>query len=339
MNDYLARDNWAVPMLITERVTGQPLSAESIHAVEIHLVKHGALYHPAMATLKTDGPAIQFVLNVAAGQAGRERIRTEAAHLERLYQNLNEHYLPEFFHLGQGLSRSGKTLPMFAAQWLTGFHEVHPTETGGPDHPWQVWDSDRPAWYMSEEETADFFRRALYILTYCFDPFTLSAIGQWHHGAGDFIVGRDRHKLDVRLITVRQYAPLLQLDPDETISLEILLDALTLFFLRTTLWMRIDRIDGVKDLVWADDRWVRPMWEGFIAGLDQMAAENGLPPELVEGVRQYLAAHSQASLHQLGQAMVRRLPADHPEGVLMAQHLEAHTRLLAGMVQEPFKQR
>ena len=106
------------------------------------------------------------------------------------------------------------------------------------------------------------FEESSKILALYYDGRDFSRIGAWHHAAGDFIVkARDDEGINVRLTTVRKYEPL----PETENAAPMI--ALVYFFLDTTVRMRLDRLNGVGETVWADDFAVTATVKGFIEGL------------------------------------------------------------------------
>ena len=334
VQDFLSADGMALPL----RVVGQCLggACQAPDAIGIHLAKHGALYHPARVTLAVGSHRLPLVVNVAISDIGRERIGAEVSHLEHLTTDFPEVYLPRIYGVGSGATPHRQILPMFAGQWMDGYHELHRTagENADPER-WLVWDndSDDGAWCLSENQVDAFFRQAVFILTYYFDPRTLHAILEWHHAAGDFIVkGVPGGPIDVRLITVRRYIPLFDMPTEAVMAVHTVLDALAIFFLRTTLWMRLDRLEGVGPLVWAADRAMAPMWEGFVMGLEAMARMHRLPDVFVVGAVRYLAAHEQHDWERLGAQLLARYPSGLPEAGIIARHLERHITHLVSAI-------
>ncbi len=331
--DFLTRDRMAAGHRAIGRLQGEAATGDTIEEIRIHLVKHGACYHPAMATLATGGVDIPMVLNVALSREGRDIIAIETDCLSQLGRRVADHFLPEVYHFGAGSTGSGVELPMFAGEWFAGYHEFHLTHctpNGANRHV--VWDPDRGPWLLNEIQSADLYRQAMLILTSYFDPYTLSAILQWHHAAGDFVVKATPDGIDLRLITIRRYAPLLSLDPQDPITLETLLETLAVFFLRTSLWMRIDRIDGVGDLIWAGEAALAPIWMGFGQGLEKMAARHDLPPAFVAAVKQYLASHTRDDLIDLGLEILTRYPQSLPEASLIKCHLKRHAEQIHALM-------
>jgi hypothetical protein len=304
---------------------GEATTADAIEEIRIHLVKHGACYHPAMVILATGGVDVPIVVNVAVSREGQDIIAIETECLTQLSRRFADHLLPEVYHFGAGRPGGGGELPMFAGEWFSHYHEfhlAHSSPSGANRHV--VWDPDRGPWLLNEIQSADLYRQAMLILTSCFAPYTLSAIQQWHHAAGDFVVKATPDGIDLRLITVRRCAPLLNLDTQDPITLETLLETLAVFFLRTSLWMRIDRIDGVGELIWAGEAALAPIWKGFGEGLEKMAGRHDLPPAFAEAAKQYLASHTREDLVDLGLEILNRYPRSLPEATLIQRHLKRH---------------
>lgn len=332
--DFLAQDDMALPREVAGRAMGTPPESVALDAVCIHLVKHGAFYHPAQVSIGANGQTITLALNVAVSDAGRRRLAHEAAHLTLLHDTFPDHYVPGLYGAGAGRAGDGREIPMFAAEWLTGFYELHQTPTAsGAGRQWSVWDCDHGTWLMTDDESDSFFRQAARILSYYFDPHTLSTIQSWHHAAGDFVVGKTGAGIQVRLITVRRYGPVMDLG-GEAVDLQTLLEALTVHLLRTSLWMRIDRFDGVGELVWAHDRCLAPICRGYLQGVARMARLNGLPDEFVLGVTQYLAVHPPEAFQDMGLQLLSQLPETMPEAALIREHLDTHCTDLTALLSQ-----
>jgi hypothetical protein len=106
------------------------------------------------------------------------------------------------------------------------------------------------------------------ILTLYYDVETYRMIFPWHHAAGDFVIhferGGSRNKLDAKLTTARGYEPFIGSN-DDAIHPGL---ALFYFLLHLSLQMRLDRLDGIGDIVWADEICVDATIAGFFAGLE-----------------------------------------------------------------------
>ncbi len=306
-------------------------AAGRVEKIGIHLVKHGAFYHPARIVLHGTGVLPTMVLNVAVSPTGRDIIAREYHSLERLYTEFNLDRIPEVYAFGHGRTPQKGDLDMFAGQWLSGFCEFHPG-TGGQSgcRKWFVWDEDS-RWTLSDDQICAVYRQAMFILTSFYNPLTFEAVLDWHHAAGDFVVKQGARGIQVRLITVRRYAPMLDLTPGEVDS-QAVLDGLVVFLLNTSMRMRLDRLDGVGEPVWAADRVVGAIWRGFRQGLAQMAARWQLPDGFDRAVVRYLAGHGTDDLLQVGHAILARHAGAPDDAGLMTEQLAGHVRLLAGRI-------
>ena len=76
-----------------------------------------------------------------------------------------------------------------------------------------LWDGSPQPNYLSRQQTRHVYIEISKILTLYYNPRTYHQIFPWHHGAGDFVVRADGDRIEVRLVTVRQYGPLA--DPEE----------------------------------------------------------------------------------------------------------------------------
>ncbi len=332
VSDYLNGDGRDALALAAQDQLGRAFHLSALDRIQIHLVKHGAFYHPARVTVTIGTRRLDVVLNVAVSPAGRERLAAEAAHLAHLAADFSPRFIPRVYGWGAGRIGDREPLPMFLGEWLNGYHELHPTVGSDHQRPWAVWDPEHGRWHLSETQVAEFFRQAVFILTHYFDPHTIAAIQAWHHAAGDFVVRAQGADLELRLITVRRYGPLLLLVQDDELTIERLLEVLAVFFLRTSLWMRLDRLDGVGDLTWAGEAALPPMWEGFVQGLESMARRNDFPGNFVPSVIAYLAGHGRDEWLALGETILARFSAELPEANLLRRHLARHTDGLARIV-------
>lgn len=331
--DFLMSQNMAVLSEISTRLLNRPVGARNIGLIRIHLVKHGAFYHPALVIWTADGHKLRMVLNVAVSPTGRKVLQEEYRALIRLNRHDGPNFVPHVFACGQGLSHPVKEpLGIFAGQWFTDFHELHVTlETGGPHQCWVAWHDRFGPTRLADKQVREFYRQAFYILTYYFNPFTFETILDWHHAAGDFVINLTTNPLQVRLITVRRFAPMFDLDGShQPPDLQSMLDALVIFFLRTSMWMRIDRLDGVGDLVWVEaSEPLASFIEGFADGLAAMARLHDLPEEFGTAVLDYLAAHPAGELTQVAERIFGLHAPPCAEKELIGKHLDDHIAQLS----------
>jgi hypothetical protein len=324
-----------------------------VQRITIHLVKHGAFYHPARVTLHPLGslhgsrgaPRLpELVLNVAVSAAGRQTIAGEYQALHKLWAVFGRQDIPAVYAYGTGAVAGKPGLNMFAGQWFCGFCEFHPSDARrNTVLQWVAWDEDRRH-ALSHAHVRSIFRQAMRILTGYYNPLTCQAVLDWHPAAGDFVVKLGNDQAQVRLVTVRRYAPLFNLvagDPPDTQSdgqpdsqpdIQDVLQALLIFLIGTSLRMRLDRLDGVGQAVWAGDQVVGPLWQGFKQGLSQMAATWRLPAGFEPAVVGYLADHGADDLLRVGRAILARHRGAADERALLADRLVSHITQLAACI-------
>jgi hypothetical protein len=307
-----------------------------VHAPEsfhIYLAKHGEFYHPARLKAFIGGrKRLEGVVNVAFSPAGTRLIRKEYALLKKLVRQVQPAYLPEVHAFAEMPVPGRPPLPMFLGEWFSGFQEFHLTRnTPNGKQQLVLWDSENGNRYLAREQSEELYRQATRILTHYFNLSTLECIGAWHHAAGDFVVRLSGSGMDVRLVSVREYSPLLRRGhaashaaPDIRTLLEVLL----LFLLKTSLHMRLDRLDGVGQVGWSGPEAVG----GTLAGFVEAVADKPAPAEMPLGklFLDYLASISEADLLDLCRGIVAKTfhPLA-PELSLVKSRLSEHAADLA----------
>jgi len=307
----------------------QPLSEDDLERVAIFLEKHGSFYHPARVEVTARKKRISLVVNVATTATGRKAVQRETLALQQLTEQRPFGWLPTVY------ATQDDELPMFLADWFDGFHEFHLTAKNGDREPGiVVWDGEADPCLLLEKQKVDLYRNMAMILTACYDPVTTHQIFPWHHAAGDFVVRLEKERTAVKLITVRDYRPMVRSGAKPTNENEIL-DMLQTFFLHLTLRMRLDRIDGVSEVAWAPDRCLAPVIEGFFQGLDLTARLNDFPEAFPRFFCQYLKQQGEAELSDRSGEVAKSVFDRHSEERRMIEANRAHhvgevSRLLAG---------
>lgn len=299
---------------------------ESVH---IHLVKHGACYHPSQVVIRSGGRQFSRVVNVAVSSQGRA-VFTEELGALRLLKERAAGVIPAVYGAAENIGTH--QMAMFIADWLDGFSEWHLTG-GGTDKVCRrvvVWDAARGHYELSPAQSAQLFRGTAAVLTGLYDVASSHHIGRWHHGAGDFIIRPDgAGRMDVRLITVRRYAPLMAGIEDRP---EDMIDALLAFLLELSLKNRLDRRDGVGDLVLSGEDAVGWTVAGFFDGLDHQARAGHLPGDFSRGFLGFVGTLGQADISHLVASLITRLPADSEERALYCRHGDAHAAALVSEI-------
>ncbi|MDP2755226.1 MAG: hypothetical protein Q8P40_12675, partial [Nitrospirota bacterium] len=90
--------------------------------------------------------------------------------------------------------------------------------------------------------------------------------------------GYFQDKIDVRLTTARRYDALINFDKDTVNPLF----ALFYFFLNLSLQMRLDKVDGLGEVVWAEDHCVEATVAGFLEALKLKEEKDHCPGSVNE---------------------------------------------------------
>jgi hypothetical protein len=169
----------------------------------------------------------------------------------------------------------------------------------------KLWEYGKGDRVLSSEQGFEIYRQSAQILTLYYDLNDFHLIYPWHHAAGDFVVriGKESNppqppfrkggnignvldddknqnipplekgdrggfldKTDVKLTTVRGYEPFMGIQEDDFVPPVL---ALFYFLLHLSIQMRLDKLDGVGDVVWADDFCVDATISGFFDGLKE----------------------------------------------------------------------
>ena len=314
----------------------QDVKADDIREIHICLVKHGEFYHPARIEVFAHHQKIFFVLNVAVSETGIKAINKEYHCLIKLNDEFPIRFLPEVFGFGEvALTRDHK-IRMFLGHWFEGYQEFHVSRDPSDNrNKILVWDDIRSPYYLSLKQSAELYRQAARILTYYYNVESFEQIFPWHHGAGDFVVKNDKTDLDLKLISARGYAPLFtnpsQLKKGEK-DIELILQGLLIFFLNLSIRMRLDRYDGVGDIVWADGEVVQSTLDGVMDGLALKVSVASMPDSLDNCFRYYLSVCTKDDLYELSNALVETFNRRAPEVRVVKQHLKDHVEELGRVI-------
>jgi hypothetical protein len=317
---------------------GRPVLCKELREIHLTLIKHGAFYHPALISVHGFGAPLKFVLNAAASTLGRQTIQSEYAALEQLNRTSCNAYVPSVHGQGTVQTRAGRSLDMFLGDWFDGFHEFHLSQ-GAANTPPQlrVWDDDRGVFFLNVNQGRALYRQAAFILTVYYNPRTFEQIFPWHHAAGDFVVRTGPSGLEVRLITVRRYAPLFQdieMPADEPAQRQQTMMGLLFFLLNLSIRMRIDRLDGTGELVWGGAEAVTSVWEGFLSGLQHSCFPWSFPEDMASAFKTFLVDIPVSEMFDLAQAAAGGFHPHAAERALIAPHLVDHIATLRTSIEQ-----
>ena len=333
IRDVIFRNNCKHLCTAVTTKVGEEISPADIEEIRIYAEKHGSDYHPAkIEVIVAGGNIATFVMNVAVTERGRERLYREFDVLKRLNRKgaaTGTPFLPVAYFQEEtcGLCRTDNSpdtdtpfMVMFLADWFQGYHEFHLSVEKRVGHHLGlvVWNTDRGTRLLSDTQAAGTYAQVARILTGYYDPQSFQQIFPWHHAAGDFVVRVHPEASEVRLVTARQYAPMV-----EGVSV---FDALLFFLLNLSLRTRLDRLDGVGDLVWAEDGCVAATLSGFLEGLTLDRAD-------VKDFISYTRETGQAGLHDRFAALVDACSADAPDIPVIRKNLNRHVTVFHEAIQ------
>lgn len=328
---FLEKDHYRVVREALDEKMGPEAGIDSVRGIAVFLVKHGAFYHPARVVVATGSGDHTFVINVAVSKTGRDHISGEFKLLAGLSGEFIPAVIPRVYILDEISYRDDQHLPMFSGQWFEGFYEFHLTS-----HPPEnmsniiVWDQAKSAFFLTPKQAVSAYQQAASILTSAYNFFTFEQISAWHHAAGDFILKPvDATHVDLRLITVRGYAPLVDMaEPDPA----ALVEGLLLFFVNLTIRNRLDRQDGTGDLAWADDGALKGTIKGFFNGLETIVRKFDLPQAFPAEFKNYIQAHPPEALYDLFSAVVAKIPGTSPEHDFVLRRIGKHVALFRDLL-------
>lgn len=326
---------------VVRRAVSQQLNHDvknsNIEDVSICLQKHGEFYHPARIEIFVFQQRLSLVLNVAVSETGRRFIEKEYHHLKRLNTELSVDHLPQVYGFGRIQGSNELNFSMFIGQWFDGYHEFHISIDPADKKPKiRVWDDSRGRSFLTTGQTRTLYAVASKILTDYYNLASFEQIFSWHHAAGDFIVKTEGKKLDLKLISVRQYASIFGnhiQPPIDQINSELTLQALLVFLLNLSIRMRLDRLDGIGQMVWSDPIAVEATLIGFLEALSMKPDIPSLPDSPLACFMAYLASCNQKDLLDLSESVVNQFNPRMPELPLVKKNLYTHVETLYGSIQ------
>jgi len=306
-----------------------------MESVDIVAEKHGSEYHPARIEVRARGARACFAVNVAVSDRGRTRLEHEFTTAKLLHERFRTDLLPEPYCLGPELiEHKGKhhvDALMVLAEWFDGYHEFHlsPNEREGSNRI-ALWHPDSGHRFLSTGESGMIYRKAASILTYFYDVETFEEVFPWHHAAGDFVAKRTKEDVEVKLVAARQYAARLGFaegSPQDRIT------ALVMFLINLTVRMRLDRIDGVGEVVWAEDSCVDHSIRGFLEAINLKVADGNCDRAMWKEFLGTLKSFSPVELAQIFRTVVDSYHNAAPDLPVVEKNLADHVFRVYSAVQ------
>jgi hypothetical protein len=265
IRDFLTSRNFQPLLEAVNLRLGTDLNPGALNEIIIRTEKHGALYHPASIDCLTAGQKVKFGLNVAVTESGKNALKKEFDVLRTLRKQCSLPYIPKPFLLDEADS-----MVFLLEEWFEDFHEFHIAKPELGEERLKLWEYGRGDRFLSDEQSFEIYRQIAMILTLYYDIETCRMIFPWHHAAGDFVARiEDETLIDIRLTTARGYEPFMGTS-DEEIAPPAL--AMFYFLLHLSVQMRLDRLEGVGDIVWADEKCVDATLTGFFLGMESKKA-------------------------------------------------------------------
>ena len=300
--------------------------------VRIFLIKHGEYYHPAKIETLFGEKIFSFVMNAAVSAAGLSLIAKEYGILRRLQNSFPYPFIPRVFDFGEKATHGGLPIKMFIGEWFDGFYEFHLTREQENDKMGVVvWNDDGQSFLLNKEQIVALFENAARILTAYYNPFSFEHISSWHHAAGDFVVKIEKNFMAVKLITVRNYGPMIN---EPNADMRTVLEGLLIFLLNLSIRIRLDRIDGVGEYAWANEWALKGVVRGFFNGLSDQKNLQRIPTELIFGFKKYLSSFNKEHFMEWATNLIDNFNPDTPGLDLIKLNLPNHIKYLHALIRD-----
>ena len=335
---FIESDDYSVIRQAIHLQSKREIKTKNIKAIDIYLEKHGEFYHPARIVVTLDGQDLAFMLNMAISDTGKAHIDNEYRHLKRLNSEFPYDYLPCVYGTGRIRTRRKKEINMFLGNWFEGFYEFH-LSIDEKDHrqKMNIWGETGVSLSLSDEQVLSLYAQASHILTLYYNAVTFEHIASWHHAAGDFIVRIENKQLALKLITVRRYESLFRIeDQKEALApnTQSIMNAMLIFLLNLLIRMRLDRRDGIGEILWADDVAVNGALTGFLAALTLKPEIPCLPDTVSACFRCYLSSCTSTDLLDLSRQILYKTIPNTPEFFIAKRHLNNHIHVLSKAIHQ-----
>ena len=303
----------------------EDIRLEQINEINISLEKHGPFYHPSKIEAVTENSVIPFVLNVAVSKTGIECIHKEYFTLKKLDSEFSNSFIPAVYGQYDFIGRNNLQIGMFLGEWFEGYSEFHISkDPSDGKEKILIWDNLNGNLFVSADKAIEIYRQASMIMTCFYNVHTFEQIFPWHHAAGDFVVKQTGDYMDVKLITVRQYSSLFQTKV-QTKDRGLVFEGLFMFLVVLSIRMRLDRIAGTGDIVWADNLSVEGTIKGFREGIKIKTRSRVIPYNFIDNFRIYLQSISENELFELSKVIINSFNQSAPDIPVICRNLAKHS--------------
>jgi hypothetical protein len=311
---------------VLKSVLKERYSLADISEVILRSEKHGAFYHIASFEIIGVNKKTKLAVTTALSETARSFLAEEAIILQQL-SGIAADFLPTIYCKEsikwQAYSGSEKFF-IVLGEWLDGYHEWHLSDDPkSGDHRINLWDYKNGYRFLTNAESFELLRQAALILTIYYDQASFRQIYPWHHGAGDFIVNAESGAISVKLITARQYQPLVHFEHAEE---AYRLVAAIQFLLNLGLRIRLDRLDGVGEPAWMGVFAVHAAVNGFFAGLAATQAQDRLSIGHIEDFLKIMQSFEAQELYDMHESLLEiYAEEDQDDFRLIQAKLPGHT--------------
>jgi hypothetical protein len=335
IEEFLLRHQKQSLVALLEDHLGRRIHPDQLGKLLIRSEKHGALYHFATIEIFIDQQRIKYALNTAVSERGQAWLSHEYPLLGYLGESFNLPYLPRVYLKGEmehPVSSGKACLSIVLAECFEDYHEWHHSaDEKDNSQKLRIWDQRCGHRFATEEESFEIYKQASKILTLYYDTQSFRQIYPWHHAAGDFVVRIRDAKIDVRLSTARGYDPFMGFMEEEDINPLV---ALIYFFLNLTIKMRLDKLDGLGEAIWAGSYSVQAALEGFFEALHIMDSEGRYDLGKVEDLLSILKSFTHEEVHALFRPLREAYQEEEPGDLLVTEkNLGDHTEQLFRVIQ------
>ncbi len=332
IDKFLKYDKFNYILKAVYKITNKKINNKDIEYINIYLKKHGQFYHPSKIDViikKTF--KISLVLNIALNKEGKSVINREYNILTEIKKKYKNTYLPEVFNLCEIKVNDNLKAILFLGQWFENFCEFHISMDSNNKKKIIVWDFTGKNYYLSDKQEKELYINVAKILTFYYNPETFEQIYPWHHAAGDFIIKKNSDKIDLKLITVRQYTPMVDIiKKDVVFQIEILL----LFFLNLSIRIRIDKLDGTGNIAWSNDIAIDGFIEGFCQAMTKKTNKDCL--KIYNYFKDFILTLEKEDLNYYFKEILKSYNNKISEVEFINNNLEKHISLLHNKIKKYF---
>lgn len=324
IKELLLANNAKILTSVIAEILGTKLTPERVAAVEIRCEKVGTLYHVSSLTVRCEGGPLKVCVTTAINDEAIHCLEREASYLVFLTDTYHLTCLPKVFYRGEVVRHTSKgdaTLSHSVQEWFEDYHEWHLSLDDSERQQMTVWDMEKGYRTFSLEEGSEIHQQAAKILTLCYDFRTGRQINPWSHAAGDFVAKVGEGSFSVRLTTVRGYEPLPLFREERSFDPLI---HMSYFFLNLTVRMRLDRLDGIGSVLWAESSILHPVVSGFFEALSSREVQDRYPAGDRQRIRESLKSFTEDKIRSFLLSLLDHFSGE--EKGVVEKHLEEHAR-------------